>query len=388
MPSTNGTQSESAPRAVRRLRGVGETCLWLLLIGALLVAALGIAWRLKLVVLPVLLSLILATFLRPPAHWLVEHGWPRGLAATVMLASAVLVLGGLGVVVVPAVVDEVGSLNVSLTGGLSQVEDWLAGGPLTDHEAQTLVGHVRDAVSSNLDAVAASAVSGALMTLEIVGGLALSVVLLFFFLKDGDAMWDWLVGLAPPQHRDGVDEMGRRSWHALGGFVRGQTLTALFDAVFIGLALLVLGVPLVLPLAVITFFGGYVPILGATIAGAAAALVALVANGLPNAIGVVIAVLIVQQLEGNIFQPVIVGRAISVHPVAILLGVTAGGILGGIVGAMIAAPTVAVLAAILTVLRERSERDRAAQDLARHQAAPGQTRSQRHAPPAEPNAGR
>jgi putative heme transporter len=149
--------------------------------------------------------------------------------------------------------------------------------------------------------------------------------------------------------------MGRRSWRALGGFLRGQTLVAVFDAVFIGLALVVVGVPLVLALAVLTFFGAYIPIIGAVVPGAAAALVALETDGVTTALAVVVAILVVQQIDANVFQPVVVGRAVEVHPVAILLGVTAGGVLAGIVGAMVAAPVVAVGAAILGYLRERGD---------------------------------
>jgi putative heme transporter len=148
--------------------------------------------------------------------------------------------------------------------------------------------------------------------------------------------------------------MGRRSWRALGGFLRGQTLVAVFDAVFIGLALVVVGVPLVLALAVLTFFGAYIPIIGAVVPGAAAALVALETDGVTTALAVVVAILVVQ-IDANVFQPVVVGRAVEVHPVAILLGVTAGGVLAGIVGAMVAAPVVAVGAAILGYLRERGD---------------------------------
>ncbi|HEU4976536.1 MAG TPA: AI-2E family transporter [Baekduia sp.] len=358
MPSPP-TTSDGQPRGLRRFRSVGEACLWLLVVAVVVIGLLNLAWRLKLVVLPVLFALVFSTFLTPPARWLRRHGWPNALSAAASLVGALVLVGVLGLVVVPSTIEELDNLNVSLSGGLGQVEQWLADGPLTDEQAHTVVGHVQDVVNSNLDKIAAGAVSGAMVTLEILGGLALTLVLLFFFIKDGDRMWAWLVGLAPRGHRETVDEMGRRSWHALGGFVRGQTLTALFDAVFIGLALLVLGVPLVLPLAVITFFGAYVPIIGATVAGAAAALVALVTDGFATALGVVVAVLIVQQLEGNVFHPVVVGRAISVHPAAVLLGVTAGGVLGGVIGAMVAAPTVAMGAAILDVARTRSGEERA-----------------------------
>lgn len=326
--------------------------------------------------LPVALALILTTFLSAPVAWLERHNWRNGIAAFAVLVTGLLCLGGVIALVVPPTIDDISALDVSLSGGLEEVEEWLADGPLplTDQQAATLVGRVQEAVNSNLDQLASRAVTGAAVTLEVLAGLALAVVLLFFFLKDGERIWAWVSALAPPQRRADVDEMGRRSWQALGGFLRGQTLVALFDAVFIAAALVILGVPLVLPLAVLTFFGAYVPIVGAVVAGAAAALVALVTDGATTALGVVAATIIVQQVEGNVFQPVVVGRAIEVHPVAVLLGVTAGAVLAGIIGAMVAAPIVAVSAAILSYLRERSDGERGAgappADLATRRAAP------------------
>jgi len=143
-------------------------------------------------------------------------------------------------------------------------------------------------------------------------------------------------------------------------FLRGQTIVALFDAVFIGLALVLIGVPLVLPLALLTFFGAYVPILGATVAGSAAALVALFAEGPVAALLVIAAILAVQQIEGNVLQPYVVGRSVHVHPVAILLGITAGGVLAGIIGVMVAGPAVAVGGALLRFLRDEPGADASA----------------------------
>ena len=163
-------------------------------------------------------------------------------------------------------------------------------------------------------------------------------MVVFFFLKDGDRMWDWLCGLFAPEQRDAVREIGARSWATLGGWLRGQGLVALFDATFIGLALVIVGTPLVLPLVVLTFLGAFIPIVGAFAAGAAAVLVALVFQGLTEALIVLAAIIVVQQVESNVFAPVIVGRVVGVHPVAILLAVTVGLTLGGIIGALVAPP--------------------------------------------------
>jgi predicted PurR-regulated permease PerM len=307
-------------------------------------------------VLPVLLAIVLSTFLTPPVRWLKGLGWRSGPAAVTVLLAALLVLGGIVAVLVPLAVDEFDALDVSVTGSIDTVQAWLRDTlPFSAQEISDAIERLQAQLRSSLDALAQGVAGGALVALEIVTGLLLAIVVLFFLLKDGERIWAWLVSLVTPARRDDVREIGERAWHALAGFVRGQTLVALFDAVLIGSAIAIIGVPLALPLAVLTFFGAYVPVIGATVTGLLAVLVALASEGLVAAIAVLAAILVVQQIEGNVFQPVVVGRAVEVHPLAILLGVTAGGVLAGIIGAMIAAPIVAVGGAVLRYVREQSE---------------------------------
>jgi predicted PurR-regulated permease PerM len=339
-----------------RLRRVGELCLWSLVVGAAVLAVLYVASLLRLVVLPVLLAIVLSTFLTPPVRWLEAHGWRSAAAAITVLLTALVVLGAVVAVLVPVALDEFSELDVGVTGSIDSVQAWLRDTlPFSAHEISDALDRLQEQVGTSLDALAGRLVGGAFVALEVVTGLVLAVVVLFFVLKDGRRIWDWLVGLVTPSRRDDMREIGDRAWHALAGFVRGQTLVALFDAVLIGSAIAIIGVPLALPLAVLTFFGAYVPVIGATITGLLAVLVALASEGLVAAIAVLAAILVVQQIEGNVFQPVVVGRAVDVHPLAILLGVTAGGVLAGIIGAMIAAPIVAVAAAVLRYVREQSE---------------------------------
>jgi putative heme transporter len=347
---------EPAPAAARRLRRLGETCLWLLVVGAALVAALWVAAKLRLVVLPVLLAVVLATFLWPLACRLRERGVPDGLAALLSVLATLTGVGGLGYVVWTGL-DDLDDLGGALTAGIEEVQTWLREGPLglSDGQVAAAFDRFQDQVQENVGRITSGAVTGAIILVEVIAGLLIAVVVLFFLLKDGDDVWAWLRGLAPPEHRHHVDALGRRSFDALGGFLRGQTIVALFDAVFIGLALWVIGVPLVIPLAVITFLGAYVPIVGATVAGLAAVLVALVSNGLVPALLVLAAIVAVQQIESNVLEPVVVGRSIHVHPLAVLLGVTAGAVLAGIIGAMVAAPVVAVGGAVLGYLRELAD---------------------------------
>ena len=352
---------------------VGEACLWLIVIGAAVVGILWLAARLRLVVLPIGLALVLATLLAPPARILARR-MHDGLAALLTILGFVAALTALVVVLAPHTIDSVQDLDVGITGGVDEVQSWLVDGPLglSEEEVDSFVTQVETQLRENGGRIGRGALAGAVMAVELVAGLVLALVLLFFFLKDGPKIWTWIVGLAPPARRDDLHEMGDRAWAALGGFLRGQALVAAFDAIFIGLALVLLGVPLVIPLAVLTFFAAFIPIIGAFLAGLAAVLVALFSEG-PVTAGLVLgAIVLVQQVEGNVFQPVIVGRTVHVHPVGILLAITLGTILAGIIGAMVAAPLVAVGSAVLDYLRENeAPRDDAGHAISMDEATDG-----------------
>lgn len=328
---------------------------WRLLVVAAAVAVTAFALsHVALVVLPVIGALLLATFLEPPAAWLKGRGVPDALASLVTVLGGLAVLAGIGVVIVPPLVGAVDDLSGELTEAIDAAEDWLLTGPLelSQEQLRNGVDQAADQLRDSVGTITDQVVSGAILVAEVMAGIALTIVLLFFFLKDGPRMWEWIVGLFAARRQE-VDDLGRRAWVALGGFIRGQTLVALVDAVFIGLALLIIGIPLVLPLAVITFFGAYIPIVGAFVSGLLAVLVALVSEGLLAAVLALAAIILVQQVEGNVLQPVIVGRAVSLHPVAVLLAVTTGGVLYGIIGAFLAVPLTAVAATIGGYMREQ-----------------------------------
>jgi predicted PurR-regulated permease PerM len=196
--------------------------------------------------------------------------------------------------------------------------------------------------------------TGAALVGRLLAGLLIMLVVLFFFVKDGPRIWRWVVHLFPDTRRGAVQEFGSESWSVLTHYVRGVVLVATVDAVGIGLALWLIGVPLVIPLAILTFFAAFVPVVGAYVAGAACALVALVHGGPVDALLVVGAVFLVQQVESSVLYPTIVGRQMELHPIAILLAVTIGGITAGIVGAAIAVPIAAVAAVAMKVAREQT----------------------------------
>lgn len=351
------TQSGGESRALRRLRRVGEAVAWLLVIGVGLTAVFWVAGTLRVAVLPVFLALVLATFLQPPTAWLRRKGAPDALAASVVLVTFLLTLVALVSLLAPQAVEEFGELDVGIVGGIETIQRWLSEGPLglSDRQINQFVDEVVTQGQQRAGDLGRGAITGAVVLVEVVASLALAVVVLFFLLKDGDRIWAWLCSLAPPARRDDARELGDRCWTTLTGFLRGQALVAAFDAFFIGLALFIVGVPLALPLIVLTFFGAFIPIVGAFTAGAAAVLVALVFEGFWPALIILGVIIAVQQAEGNVFEPVIVGRSVQIHPLAILLAITVGLTLGGILGAFVATPIVAVAGTVLGFLRERSD---------------------------------
>jgi predicted PurR-regulated permease PerM len=301
----------------------------------------GVLW---VVLLPVLLGLLLATVLWSPVRFLRRKGAPPALAASSVLLAAVLLLVGLVAGLAPQVTGQAEELADKVTQGLADVQEWVQGPPLNLGEDRigSAVDQVIGELQSNAQNIATQALSGAVAAGSLLVTLLLAIVLCFFYLKDGPTFVPWLSGLLGPRAAPHVAALSHRSWATLSGFIKAQAAVGLVDAVAIGIGLLVLGVPLAVPLSVLIFFGAFIPIIGAVVTGALAALVALVTNGFVSALIVIGLVLLVQQLEGNVLQPILVGRALALHPALVILAVTAGGSLAGIVGAFLSVPVVAV----------------------------------------------
>jgi predicted PurR-regulated permease PerM len=315
-----------------------------ILIGAALYLLLQLAGLLLEVFVPLLVALLLAALLQPGAGALVRRGWPRSLAALSMLLVAILVVGGIITLVVNRVVADWSSLTSKISQGLTQVQDTIVRTfPITQNQLDQLVSQAQHAIGANQGAITSGALSTAGTVTQLFTGLLLTLLTLFFFLKDGRSIWLWLVGLMPRQARAYVDEAARRSWRTLVSYVRATVAVALIDAIGIGIGLLVLGVPLALPLAALVFIGAFIPIIGSFIAGTVAVLVALVSNGFVTALITLGVVILVMQLEGHVFSPLLLGRAVRVHPLAVVLSIAAGLIVAGIFGALIAVPLVACL---------------------------------------------
>lgn len=303
----------------------------------------------RLVVIPLIIALIIAAAAAPFVVWLRRHRFPPMLAAWTTLFVALLVLGSLITLIVVTVRSQWDELAGAATAGYEQLKLLVLDlpAPFSDVDWDGVRDRVVEFVTSARFGV--GALAGVTTVVSVLTGTILVIVLLFFFLKDGDAMWAFLTKPLERKHRERAERVGETSIRVLGGYFRGTALIALVDAVAIGGGLAILRVPLAFPLAVLVFLGSFIPYAGAFLAGAFAAVVALVTNGLTAALIVVAIVVGVNQLEGDLLQPVIMSQSVSLHPLVVLVALTAGTILSGIVGALLAVPVTAVAWAIMKV---------------------------------------
>lgn len=321
---------------------------FLLILAAVTVTVYGLL-QIRLVVVAALVALILAAAVGPVVRFLRSHGWPGSLATITTFLAILIVLSGVTTGIVFAIRSEWDELVSSARAGWEQLQEFIQSGPIPIEQGQidTALQAVIGFVTS--EAMGRSALSGLSIAAEFLTGFLLMAVILFFFLKDGERMWWFLLRWFPRRTRNRMELSGNRAMAVLGGYVRGTATVAAADSIVIGIALLVLQVPLALPLALIVFIGAFIPLIGATIAGILAALVALVANGPINALIVVGVVVLVQELEGDFLQPVVMGQALKLHALVVLIALTAGTILGGIIGAVLGVPLTAVAWATIKV---------------------------------------
>ncbi|MFI5427417.1 AI-2E family transporter [Aeromicrobium sp. UC242_57] len=228
---------------------------------------------------------------------------------------------------------------------MSQVQDWAKTGPLdlTDTQIQSWVDSAKESIASSDTSVFARVSEVGTTLTHVVAGFFIALFSSFFFLYEGQRIWSWVVALFPAAARDRVDSSGHTAWTSLTAFVRATVLVALTDAIGIAFAAWVLGVPLTFAIAVLVFLGAFIPIVGALLSGMVAVLVALVAQGPWTALFMLIAVIVVQQIESHVLQPFLMGRLVRVHPLAIIIAIAAGITVAGVVGALIAVPLAACL---------------------------------------------
>lgn len=305
------------------------------------------------VVIPVAVALLLTALLMPVVVFLNHRlNFPRHLASIVAVLGGLAIVVGLMTVAGNQIINGVSELGQQVGAGLNQIQNWLATGPLQlgGEQLNELLTQGRQWLADNSASLTSGALSAGTTAGTMAAGTVIALIVTFFFLAEGDQIWSWLVTLLPKDVRTPVHEAFRRGWVSLGSYVKTQALVAAVDAVLISAGAFFLGLPLIVPLALIIFFASAIPIVGAVVSGALAVILALVVQGLGPALIMLLIVLAVQQIEGNILQPILMSKAVALHPLATLLGVAVGSYLMGIVGALFAVPVMAVLNTVMLYL--------------------------------------
>ncbi|GIE00043.1 AI-2E family transporter [Paractinoplanes durhamensis] len=338
--------------AVRTAARLSAEMLLILLMTGVTLWLIGKMWS---VVWPLTVALLITTLTWPPVRFLRKHGWRPALAASAVTVAFLLLAAGILVGIAVPVAAQSDQLADGVVDGIQQLREWAAGPPLNigDDQVTSAIDTAVAKLQSSIGDIATAAATGVGTVVNAVVTIVLALFLMFFFLKDGPRFLPWLSRQLPGRLSRDVPEVASRSWSTLGAFVRSQAFVGMLDAVFIGLGLWIVGVPLVLPLSVLTFVTAFVPIVGALFAGFVAVLIALVFKGVTSALIVLGIIVLVQQLEGNVFQPMVQSRGLGLHAAVVLLAVTLGGSLAGIVGSLLAVPVAAVLAAAWNYVREQ-----------------------------------
>jgi len=349
---TSGTSPR--PRVHPLIDRLGATSWRLIGIGIVGLAVLWLLSRLRVVVAPILVALFLSRALAPVAAWLRRRRLKPALAAIVTMLMFFGALGGIGALIVPSLADEAESLGPTLTKAADDVEDWLVEDSPFEVSRAT-IDRLREQTGERLkgllDSSDGAVIDSATLAAEVVAGMVLALLLTFFMLRDGGRFVDWAIGRTRPERHAKLRRAADRGWAALGGYLRGAAMLGIVESIIIGVTMFLAGGDLVAPVMVITFLGAFIPIIGAFLAGLVAVLVALVTGGVGTAVIVAIVAFVVQQLDNDLLAPLVYGRALSLHPVAVLLSVVAGGALFGFAGTVLAVPLVAVVVNVYKELR-------------------------------------
>ncbi|MFB1427433.1 AI-2E family transporter [Micrococcus endophyticus] len=315
---------------------------------------LGILWWLlsfvSLVLIPVLVAALLATLLAPLFEGMRRIGIPGIAASLLCVVLLIVVVVGLVVLAGQQIVQGFSELGERLTTAVDGAIAWLAGMGVEIPTSGGGLEGLWKTVQDNSGTLLNSAMTFGSTAVNIGAGFFIALFSLIFFLYDGDRIWRFILIFVPKAHRATVGRAGQTGWRALGNYVRVQIFVAFVDAVGIGLGALILGVPLAIPLAVLVFLASFIPMIGATVTGAIAVLFALMSNGLVNALLMLGVVLLVQQIESNVLQPLVMGKAVALHPLAVFLAVAAGSAVLGLAGAVFAVPVLAFVNSFIRAL--------------------------------------
>ena len=349
MPASATSDDDAVDPLIRK------TAAWswrLLVIAGVIAVLLWLVAKLQVIIVPVALATMVAALMLPAVDWLDRRGAPRGGAVALVLLGGFGVFGGILTFVVSQFVSGLPSLVEEVTRSIDSLRNWLIEGPAhlsreqIDNAGNTAIKALRD----NQERLTTGALSTAATLTEIITGAFLVLFTLIFLLHGGRNIYSFVTRIVPSGTRERVRAAGRAGFGSLIGYVRATFLVALVDAVGIGTGLAIMGVPLALPLASLVFLGAFIPLVGAVISGLLAVIVALLAKGFVYALITLGLIVAVQQLEAHILQPFVMGRAVAIHPLAIVLAIAAGGVLAGIVGALLAVPLVAFLNSAIRVL--------------------------------------
>jgi predicted PurR-regulated permease PerM len=332
--------ARAVPIAVRIVGAWAWPMVGILILGALVIY---LVILLHVVVIPVLVAVLITGLINPIKLWLIAHRWPKGLAVVATFLTLLIVLAALITLVTLTVRSGLGDIQSRTESAYKSLLSALSNGPLgiSSSDVQSGLDSATKWVQSNASTLLSGALTGASTVGDIGVGLVLSLFLTLFFLIDGSGVWRWLTRLAPKRGRAAVDGAGRAAWISVGQYVRVQIIVALIDAIGIGLGALILGLPFVVPIAVLVFLAAFIPFVGAIVTGGLAVLIALVYAGPVPAVIMLAVVIGVNQLESHILQPLLMGTAVRLHPVAVVLAVSSGSIIGGIGGAVFAVPLAA-----------------------------------------------
>lgn len=304
--------------------------------------------------IPILLSLLLASLLHPVVERLARL-MPRALASLLCVLGTILLLVALFALVGQQAVSGFGDLRAQAISGLDDVQNWLSTGPLhlNSNALADYVDKAQQAASTNQSTIVSGALGVASTATSLAEGAFITLFATFFFLSSGRGIWAWLLRMLPAGAQRPLDDAGRSGWVTLSHYARATLIVAATDGLGIGVGAALLGVPLALPLGVLVFLGAFIPVVGALLTGVVAVLIALVSHGLTIAIAMLGVVLLVQQIEAHVLQPFLLGRAVAVHPLAVILAIAAGATVAGIVGALFAVPIAAVGNTMITSLANR-----------------------------------
>ncbi|MFF4487205.1 AI-2E family transporter [Streptomyces sp. NPDC001544] len=352
-----GPRPDPAQAVPWGVRVAAEAGWRLLVLAGTLWVLMRVISAIQLVVFAFVIALLVTALLQPTVARLTRRGVPRGPATAITAIGGFVVIGLMGWFVTWQVIENIDTLSSQIQSGIDDLRDWLLKSPfhVTDKQINQIAKNLREAIGANADQITSAGLEGVQVIIEGLTSILLVFFSTLFLLYDGKRIWEWFLKLVPAAARPGVAGAGPRAWRTLTAYVRGTVLVALIDAVFIGIGIYFLNVPMAVPLAVFIFLFSFIPLVGAVASGALAVMVALVTQGVFAAVMTLAVVLAVQQIEGHVLQPFILGRAVRVHPLAVVLTVAAGGMVAGIGGAVVAVPLVAVTNTVVGYLRAYSE---------------------------------